>query len=106
VGQLVERARRLRGHSRAAGHRRRRARYPDPACPAVTDDGTTVTITGDCADTEGHAWTGVATVVRSSSGGHSVANRRAFQISALIAGGVTTTVTYNGTVASYDTPTG
>ena len=106
--------------------------YPDPGCPTVADDGTTVTIAGDCADVDGNAWTGTVTVVRSSSGGASidldgfgndvvlgpvvttgtatttdpVANRRGFQISAVIGGGVTTTLTYTGTVAgSYNTPT-
>ncbi len=39
--------------------------YADPACPQVSDDGTTVTITGDgCMNTEGDEFFGSATIVR------------------------------------------
>lgn len=36
--------------------------YPDPLCPAVADDGTTTTVTGDCTDTNDRVWTGSVTV--------------------------------------------
>jgi hypothetical protein len=42
--------------------------YPDPVCPVVEDDGTTLTITGQCTDANGDAWVGTATVVRSANG--------------------------------------
>jgi MYXO-CTERM domain-containing protein len=38
--------------------------YEDAACPALSDDGTTLTITGDCVDDVGHDWKGSATVAR------------------------------------------
>jgi len=38
--------------------------YEDATCPAITDDGTTLTITGDCVDDMGHDWKGEVTVVR------------------------------------------
>jgi hypothetical protein len=42
--------------------------YPDPACPALEDDGTTLTATGDCTASDGAAWVGSAVVVRSADG--------------------------------------
>jgi hypothetical protein len=48
--------------------------FPDPACPATSDDGTTVTITGnDCVDSDGTIWLGSATVVRTGAGDRSLA---------------------------------
>jgi hypothetical protein len=38
--------------------------YEDAACPALSDDDTTLTITGDCVDDVGHDWKGSATVAR------------------------------------------
>jgi len=38
--------------------------YDDAVCPALSDDGTTLTITGDCVDDRGKNWKGQATVVR------------------------------------------
>ncbi len=46
--------------------------FPDAACPTVTDDGTTATITGGCSETDGTMWYGSATVVRTTNGGRSV----------------------------------
>ena len=42
--------------------------FTDPACPVTSDDGTTVTIEGGCTDSEGRAWEGTATIVRSPEG--------------------------------------
>ena len=42
--------------------------FDDPACPATTDDGTTVTITGDdCEASDGDVYHGSATVVRNGA---------------------------------------
>jgi hypothetical protein len=41
-----------------------RDKYSDETCPALSDDGTTATLTGDCTDADGHAWKGEATVTR------------------------------------------
>ena len=38
--------------------------YADPECPVVEDDGTTMTVTGDCTDSEGEIWTGELIVTR------------------------------------------
>jgi hypothetical protein len=38
--------------------------FPDARCPAVSDDGTTLTATGGCRDSDGHDWRGQATVTR------------------------------------------
>ena len=38
--------------------------YADPTCPSVSDDGTTLTVQGDCTDRAGHDWKGSATVER------------------------------------------
>ena len=32
--------------------------FPDAACPTVSDDGTTLTITGGCTDSTGTEWRG------------------------------------------------
>src|SRR5512141_2602580 len=45
-----------------------RSSFLDPNCPRVTDDGTTVRITGDCGEASGTQWIGTAEVVRSSNG--------------------------------------
>lgn len=41
--------------------------FPDPACPVVDDDGTTMRVTGDCTDSEGEFWTGEVVVTRRAS---------------------------------------
>jgi hypothetical protein len=41
-----------------------KASYDDSSCPALSDDGTTLTITGDCVDDRGKSWKGTATVQR------------------------------------------
>jgi hypothetical protein len=41
--------------------------YDDPACPLVSDDGTTLSITGDCTDVNDSLVSGRATVVRDGS---------------------------------------
>jgi uncharacterized protein (TIGR03382 family) len=100
------------------------APYADPACPATTDDGTTVTITGGCVDIAGVEWFGVATVVRGAGGrldltldGHGndafggparatgtflveelAADHHAFDVDLVQRGGITTTVRYTGDV--------
>jgi hypothetical protein len=38
--------------------------FPDAACPARSDDGTTLTLTGGCTDGSKRRWEGRATVVR------------------------------------------
>jgi hypothetical protein len=38
--------------------------YRDAQCPKTEDDGTTLTITGDCTNSEGRQWSGKATVTR------------------------------------------
>ncbi|MCZ7678303.1 MAG: hypothetical protein M5U28_05830 [Sandaracinaceae bacterium] len=105
--------------------------FPDAACPAVADDGTTMTITGDCTSSSGIVYLGTATVVR-SGGDRSVAfdgygGERdgtattltgTFEVTELAdgshdfvadfthSGGVTTTFDYTGNVAgTYDGPT-
>ena len=42
--------------------------FSDPDCPATSDDGTTVVITGGCEDTDGRAWDGEVAVVREGAG--------------------------------------
>ncbi len=42
--------------------------FNDAACPATSDDGTTVVITGGCEDSEGRAWDGEVSVVRRDQG--------------------------------------
>ena len=42
--------------------------FNDPGCPATSDDGTTVVITGECEDSEGRAWAGEVTVLRRAGG--------------------------------------
>ena len=42
--------------------------FNDPSCPATSDDGTTVVITGGCEDSEGRAWAGEVTVQRRDGG--------------------------------------
>ncbi len=105
--------------------------FADPACPATSDDGTTVTIAGGCTDTDGEPWVGTATVVRgagedqldatlddfgnvrwadqttsgtvavraAAGGGHE------FTTDIVIEGGMTTRISYDGTVeGDWDTP--
>ena len=40
------------------------ASFVDPACPATTDDGTFVTITGGCTNSEGEQFVGTITITR------------------------------------------
>jgi len=42
--------------------------FSDAACPATSDDGTTVRITGGCTDSDGVQWSGSATAVRGAAG--------------------------------------
>ena len=42
--------------------------FADPDCPATSDDGTTVVITGGCTDSEDRAWDGEVEVVRRDDG--------------------------------------
>ena len=42
--------------------------FADAACPATSDDGTTVVISGGCEDSDGRAWDGEVTVVRREGG--------------------------------------
>ena len=105
--------------------------YQDAQCPAASDTGTTATVTGNCTDSKGHAWTGTATVDHGSAtrtvtltdfgndafGGSVKAtgtvtiteqapDRHSFAIDLVGGGGITTTTKYNGTVVgTYDTPT-
>jgi hypothetical protein len=46
--------------------------FSDSTCPEPSDDGTTLTLTGDCTDADGTEWVGSATVVRSQSGDRSL----------------------------------
>ena len=87
--------------------------YEDATCPALSDDGTTLTVTGDCVDDVGHDWKGQASVVRDGDDRsltldkfegddgtfttHLVsANRHEFEVH-LVGGGVTT-IDYTGSV--------
>lgn len=42
--------------------------FPDPACPAADDDGTTLVLTGGCEDSSGRGWEGQVTVLRREDG--------------------------------------
>lgn len=42
--------------------------FNDPDCPTISDDGTTVVITGRCEDSEGRTWAGEVTVLRREGG--------------------------------------
>ena len=44
------------------------ATFEDPACPTMTDDGTTLIVTGGCTDSRGVAWSGFARVTRGEAG--------------------------------------
>jgi hypothetical protein len=105
--------------------------YEDAQCPTASDTGTTATVTGNCTDAKGRAWTGTASVDHGSStrtvtltdfgndafGGSVKAtgtvtiteeapDRHSFAIDLVGGGGITTTTKYNGTVVgTYDTPT-
>jgi hypothetical protein len=95
--------------------------FPDPLCPATSDDGTTLTITGGCTDAEENEWTGTATVVRDGDdrtltldgfGGDdgSVTLRRldatTHEFEAEFVSGGVTTISYTGTVeGGYTGPT-
>lgn len=106
--------------------------YPDPACPVVADDGTTLVITGGCTDSGGRHRLGSATVVRQGSGDRQVTleaygddgagpdvtidgtaaiheqapDNHSFALDYVQTGGMTITVAYDGTVNGfYDTAT-
>jgi hypothetical protein len=102
--------------------------FGDAACPSVEDDGTTMTITGGCTDSEGVERLGTATLVRTGDdrafefegyGNDDGENRReltgtldvdvatgVFTTSYTLEGGATTTVEYSGTITgTYDEPT-
>ncbi len=46
--------------------------FPDPSCPAITDDGTTLAIQGDCAASDGREFIGRVEVVRGADGARDV----------------------------------
>ena len=107
--------------------------FKDASCPSTTDDGTTVTIGGECLDSTGRQWLGQATVVRSGTGDKDLTlkgygsfndpNMKAvtdgtvqlrrlndtlhtFNVDLVKKGGMTTTIQYNGEVqGGYDAPT-
>ena len=105
--------------------------FADPECPATSDDGTTVVITGGCEDTDGRTWDGEVTVVREESswrltfdafgddriGGMARVSGRfdideqaedlhAFEADLERDGGIESSIVYSGTVAGgYDGPT-
>ena len=96
--------------------------FTDPDCPVISDDGTTVTIAGGCTDSQGDEWTGTATVVRSGEdrsatlddygrdAEHLGTVRGTFDLTETNAlthefdadlvhdGGLTTTITYSGSI--------
>ena len=47
----------------------RRDPFRDPECPAITEEGDTVTVTTDCAANDGEIWTGSATIVHDRASG-------------------------------------
>ena len=106
--------------------------FADPACPTTSDDGTTLTIAGDCTRDDGRMLLGTATVERGASGDRTLTldgwgdvedgvERRltgtvevrelsetshTFTASYVHEGGVTTRVEYEGSVeGTYGTPT-
>src|SRR5215469_5964862 len=46
--------------------------FSDPACPVVSDDGTTLTAMGGCTDSQGSHWVGSAEVTRSGDNDRSL----------------------------------
>jgi MYXO-CTERM domain-containing protein len=96
--------------------------FEDPACPVTSDDGTTVTIRGDCTDNKGTTWSGTATLVRDgtargitfdgygndailgmqrTSGRFDVSEAdgaHAFDVDVQSTGGIKTAISYTGTV--------
>lgn len=99
--------------------------FADPACPTTDDDGTTVTIKGGCTDSSNTEWTGSASIARSGEGDKTLtldgygsfasADMRAvttgtvnirrisatlheFDVDLIHEGGITTTITYSGSV--------
>ncbi|HEU5057166.1 MAG TPA: MYXO-CTERM sorting domain-containing protein [Kofleriaceae bacterium] len=105
--------------------------FADPACPATSDDGTTVVITGGCEDSEGRTWDGEVTVVRRDDGwsltfdgfgddrfngmarvtgtfevDRQAADLHAFEADLTRDGGIESSIVYSGTVAGgYQGPT-
>ena len=107
--------------------------FADPACPATTDDGTTLEISGGCVDNDAREWIGSATVVRAANGERTItfdgygsfddpdlraeqsgtvevrlvaAAQREFDVALVREGGLTTTFYYAGHVeGDYDTAT-
>ncbi len=112
----------------ADGH----ASFSDANCPATTDDGTVVTITGGCTNTEGVTFSGSASVERSAdevtlrltsygsaSDDQDLVKRRGtlsrkrvsdgfyqFDANLVVEGGMVTTITYRGSISGeYDART-
>jgi hypothetical protein len=106
--------------------------FVDPACPTTSDDGTTVTITGGCTDSEGKDFEGSVTITRvdgprdldlsfdgygSGEGEIAVVTGMAsvrqtgtdlydYEVDLVNEGGVTVDITYSGTVSGdYGQPT-
>lgn len=98
--------------------------FPDPSCPTHTDDGTTVVISGGCSASNDLTWTGSATVVRGAQGARTLTfsefgndafggetrtngtftitematDLHAFTVDVDRAGGLSSSITYSGTV--------
>jgi hypothetical protein len=108
------------------------ATFADAACPRTADSGDTVTIDGDCTDSDDVRWTGTATITRVGATGRDIVldgygndafvgaeratgtfsvraagdGRHSFAVDVIKRGGVTTTIEYSGTVeGDYDGPT-
>jgi hypothetical protein len=106
--------------------------FQDPACPARTDDGTTLVITGGCTDSGNTRWAGTVTVTRTTATNRSATfdkfgndrllglvettgsfvvtqmadNVHAYQVEVTQVGGIEKTVSYSGTVqGGYSGPT-
>lgn len=107
--------------------------FGDPACPVTTDDGTVLTVTGECTTTEGDRVFGSATVTRGASDGdlelalagwggetdlgdvrttgtatitRMETELHAFELDLVVDGVNTTRIDYEGTVrGTYDAPT-
>ena len=47
-------------------------KFTDSACPKTLDNGTMVTINGECTNTQGKTWKGTATITRTANGDRTV----------------------------------
>jgi hypothetical protein len=107
--------------------------FPDAACPITHDDGTTVTLTGGCTDKGEQRYVGSASLVRTAGGGlaatfdhyghdadlsqvphlsgtsdvhETTPTDHTFDASYTVEGGVTTQITYSGSVTgTFGVPT-